>query len=98
MRPLICIENNYPSITLHQMEQLKSPSQCVYTYLLHNGIVELVGPEEEERCIVAEDYKEVRNSRKKCNVNHFTHCQIHPSLSFSLGTNLIPFFNLIDMR
>ena len=75
------------------MEQLKSPSQCVYTYLLHNGIVELVGPEEEERCIVAEDYKEVRNSRKKCNVNHFTHCQIHPSLSFSLGTNLIPFFN-----
>lgn len=93
MRPLVVVEENHPCKIKQQMNELQFKRKNLFSHLLHHGIIEFVGPEEEERCIVAEDYKELKDSCIDQSGKQFTHCQLHPCFSFSLGASLVPFAN-----
>ncbi|MCO5586206.1 hypothetical protein L7F22_040145 [Adiantum nelumboides] len=89
LRPLILLQGNRPRVSKKHFNELLPSSKSIF----YPGVMEAMGPEEEENCIVAEDFKELQRSRNEADSKNYTHCQLHPCLSFSLGCSLIPFFN-----
>ncbi|KAH7288318.1 hypothetical protein KP509_31G021700 [Ceratopteris richardii] len=88
LRPLILVKKNRTCIG-----KMKFGKLSISGSYIDPGLIELLGPEEEESCLVAEDYKELQRSRRENDNKCYTHCQLHPCFSFSLGANLIPFSN-----
>ncbi|KAI5076657.1 hypothetical protein GOP47_0008722 [Adiantum capillus-veneris] len=89
LRPLILLQRNRSHINKKQLNEMSLSGRLV----LYPGAMEAMGPEEEESCIVAENYKELQRARNEADGKNYTHCQLHPCFSFSLGSSLIPFFN-----
>ncbi|ANM64217.1 RNA polymerase Rpb2 domain 4 [Arabidopsis thaliana x Arabidopsis arenosa] len=81
LRPLLVVEN------LHKLKQDK-PTQYPFKHLLDQGILELIGIEEEEDCTTAWGIKQLLKEPK-----NYTHCEL--DLSFLLGVScaIVPFAN-----
>ncbi|XP_009145936.1 DNA-directed RNA polymerases IV and V subunit 2 [Brassica rapa] len=81
LRPLMVVEN------LHKLKQSK-PSKYTFEHLLDQGILELIGIEEEEDCTTAWGTKQLLKQQKS-----YTHCEL--DLSFLLGVScaIVPFAN-----
>ncbi|CAL9222081.1 unnamed protein product [Arabidopsis halleri] len=81
LRPLLVVEN------LHKLKQDK-PTQYPFEHLLDQGILELIGIEEEEDCNTAWGIKQLLKEPK-----NYTHCEL--DLSFLLGVScaIVPFAN-----
>ncbi|KFK44270.1 nuclear rna polymerase d2a [Arabis alpina] len=81
LRPLLVVEN------LHKLKEDK-PSQYTFEHLLDQGILELIGMEEEEDCTTAWGIKQLLKEPK-----NYTHCEL--DLSFLLGVScaIVPFAN-----
>ncbi|KAL0816584.1 hypothetical protein Bca101_073028 [Brassica carinata] len=81
LRPLLVVEN------LHKLKQSK-PSKYTFQHLLDQGILELIGIEEEEDCTTAWGTKQLLKQQKS-----YTHCEL--DLSFLLGVScaIVPFAN-----
>ncbi|XP_071709446.1 DNA-directed RNA polymerases IV and V subunit 2-like [Rutidosis leptorrhynchoides] len=102
MRPLLVVEN------LKKIKTLKCGSYS-FQSLLDNGIIELIGTEEEEDCYTAWGVKYLFQPdlafSTGCNVSSimneanlkkaplFTHCELDPSFLLSLSCGIIPFAN-----
>ncbi|XP_042048531.1 DNA-directed RNA polymerases IV and V subunit 2-like isoform X1 [Salvia splendens] len=85
LRPLFVVQN------LKKIKDLKG--EFLFQSLLNNGIVELIGPEEEEDCQTAWgiDYlftAELDNPPVK-----YTHCEFDSSFLLGLSCGIIPFAN-----
>ncbi|XP_028807131.1 DNA-directed RNA polymerases IV and V subunit 2 [Neltuma alba] len=84
LRPLLVVDN-LGKIKRSEWEQSSFQS------LLNEGIVELIGPEEEEDCITAWGvqylFEEAKSSVK------YTHCELDMSFLLGLSCSLVPFAN-----
>ncbi|XP_047307059.1 DNA-directed RNA polymerases IV and V subunit 2-like [Impatiens glandulifera] len=87
IRPLMVVKN------LRKIKDLQNMDQS-FQYLLDNGIVELIGPEEEEDCQTALGIKYLFMEDKgiRC-PSTYTHCELDASFLLSLSCALIPFAN-----
>ncbi|CAI9273427.1 unnamed protein product [Lactuca saligna] len=82
MRPLLCVEN---------LKNIKSLKTGDYSFqsLVNNGIIELIGTEEEEDCYTAWGVKHLFNKTSPL----YTHCELDMSFLLSLSCGIIPFAN-----
>ncbi|KAI3955226.1 hypothetical protein MKW98_020859 [Papaver atlanticum] len=85
LRPLLIVEN------IRKIKLLKGG----YTFqsLLDEGIVELIGVEEEEDCQTAWDIKYLFLGEKKQPPIKYTHCELDLSFLLGLSCGIIPFAN-----
>lgn len=86
LRPLIVIKN-LPKIRL-----LKG-GKYSFQDLLDNGIIELIGPEEEEDCCTAWDIKYLFLENDQHAPTKYTHCELDMSFMLGLSCGIIPFAN-----
>ncbi|KAL4556666.1 hypothetical protein LXL04_034820 [Taraxacum kok-saghyz] len=82
LRPLIVVEN------LHRIRVLKG-GKYSFQDLLDNGVVELIGAEEEEDCSTAWDVKYLFMDPPK----KYTHCELDMSFMMGISCGIIPFAN-----
>lgn len=82
MRPLLCVEN---------LKNIKSLKTGDYSFqsLVNNGIIELIGTEEEEDCYTAWGVKHLFQKTSPL----YTHCELDMSFLLSLSCGIIPFAN-----
>lgn len=85
LRPLLVVRN------LLKIKGSKSEPQT-FQSLLDNGVIELVGPEEEEDCCTAWGVQSLFEKVGKSSVK-YTHCELDKSFLLGLGCSLIPFPN-----
>lgn len=83
MRPLLFVEN------LKKIKFLKG-SDYSFQNLLDNGIIELIGTEEEEDCYTAWGVKYLFHDKSS---HLYTHCELDMSFLLSLSCGIIPFAN-----
>uniref|UniRef100_A0A5B7ANF1 DNA-directed RNA polymerase subunit beta n=1 Tax=Davidia involucrata TaxID=16924 RepID=A0A5B7ANF1_DAVIN len=83
LRPLLVVEN------LRKIKALKS-GDYTFQSLLDNGIIELIGAEEEEDCCTAWGIKYLLMENEG---NPFTHCELDMSFLLGLSCGIIPFAN-----
>ncbi|KAI3955227.1 hypothetical protein MKW98_020860 [Papaver atlanticum] len=85
LRPLLIVEN------INKIKLVKGG----YTFqsLLDEGIVELIGVEEEEDCQTASGIKYLFLGEKKQPPITYTHCELDLSFLFGLSCGIIPFAN-----
>ncbi|KAA8515253.1 hypothetical protein F0562_018517 [Nyssa sinensis] len=83
LRPLLVVEN------LRKIKALKG-GDFTFQFLLENGIIELIGAEEEEDCRTAWGIKYLlmENEGKS-----YTHCELDMSFLLGLSCGIIPFAN-----
>lgn len=93
LRPLLVVESQALKITSAHIAALNSGRPDGLTYLLNQGVMELMGVEEEEQAVIALDTAELEVARGNPHANFFTHCELHPALLFGLGACMIPFAN-----
>lgn len=86
LRPLLVVKN------LHKIKLLKGGGHS-FQDLLDNGVVELIGPEEEEDCCTAWDIKYLFLEEKKHDPSKYTHCELDMSFMLGLSCGIIPFAN-----
>lgn len=86
LRPLLVVQN------LHKFRLLKGGTHS-FQDMLDNGIVELIGTEEEEDCCTAWDIKYLFLQNEKHNPKKYTHCEIDMSFMLGLSCGIIPFVN-----
>lgn len=86
MRPLLVVKN------LHKIKILKGGGYS-FQDLLDNGVVELIGTEEEEDCCTAWDIKYLFLEDDKHNPAKYTHCELDMSFMLGLSCGIIPFAN-----
>jgi DNA-directed RNA polymerase-4/5 subunit 2 len=82
LRPLLVVDN------LKKIKDLKTGAS--FQSLLDNGIIELVGTEEEEDCHVAWGIKYLLTENFK---ETYTHCELDLSYLLGLSAGIIPFVN-----
>lgn len=92
-RPLLIIENGELLLKKEHIEQIKrgdwdEPPGNTWTKLISKGFVELVDKQEEEFANVVMFPSEIKNHPHRMTL---THCELHPSMSFGVGVNMIPF-------
>ncbi|KAI3793439.1 hypothetical protein L1987_36058 [Smallanthus sonchifolius] len=85
MRPLLLVEG------LKNIKLLKSGDYS-FQSLLDNGIIELIGTEEEEDCYTAWGIKHLFHNTDE-NSPKYTHCELDMSFILSLSCGIIPFAN-----
>ncbi|KAK9061257.1 hypothetical protein SSX86_018437 [Deinandra increscens subsp. villosa] len=85
MRPLLVVES------LENIKFLKSGDYS-FQSLIDNGIVELIGSEEEEDCYTAWGIKYLFHNTET-NSPKYTHCELDMSFLLSLSCGIIPFAN-----
>ncbi|KAJ7297966.1 hypothetical protein O6H91_Y025100 [Diphasiastrum complanatum] len=93
LRPLLIVENQRLLMTKKHIIKAKAlKSESAFRSLLQEGVVELLGVEEEEGALVALNVEDlgVQNRRQ---IIHYTHCELHPSFILGLGASVIPFPN-----
>lgn len=81
LRPLLVVEN------LHKLKQDK-PTQYPFEHLLDQGILELIGIEEEEDCNTAWGIKQLLKEP-----NNYTHCELDMSFLLGVSCAIVPFAN-----
>ncbi|CAI9088450.1 OLC1v1022778C2 [Oldenlandia corymbosa var. corymbosa] len=86
LRPLLVVDN------LRKIKDLKGGSFCFQT-LLDNGIVELIGPEEEEDCVAAWGLECLLRASQEDPPRKYTHCELDMSFLLGLSCGIIPFAN-----
>lgn len=96
-RPLYIVEDGELKIKKKHIIDLRAgklddKTGNAWLYFLYNGIIEFLDKTEEENTFIAvfpdEFYALPKEERKL-----YTHCEIHPTLIFGVGANLIPFMN-----
>ncbi|XP_061365275.1 DNA-directed RNA polymerases IV and V subunit 2-like [Gastrolobium bilobum] len=85
LRPLLVVGN------LHKIKGYESEHYS-FQSLLDDGVVELVGPEEEEDCLTAWGVLYLFSKEDNSSVK-FTHCELDMSFLLSLSCSLVPFAN-----
>ncbi|XP_061365253.1 DNA-directed RNA polymerases IV and V subunit 2-like [Gastrolobium bilobum] len=85
LRPLLVVGN------LHKIKGYKSEHYSFQT-LLDNGVIELIGPEEEEDCCTAWGVQYLFANEGKSSVK-YTHCELDMSFLLGLSCSLVPFAN-----
>ncbi|XP_061362285.1 DNA-directed RNA polymerases IV and V subunit 2-like isoform X3 [Gastrolobium bilobum] len=85
LRPLLVLGN------LHKIKGSKSEHYS-FQFLLDNGVIELVGPEEEEDCCTAWSVQYLFAKEGKSSVK-YTHCELDMSFLLGLSCSLVPFAN-----
>ncbi|KAJ4707779.1 DNA-directed RNA polymerase subunit beta [Melia azedarach] len=86
LRPLLVVEN------LGRIKSLKGKNYS-FQSLLDNGIIELVGTEEEEDCCTAWGIKYLFKDIEEMKPMKFTHCELDMSFLLGLSCGIIPFAN-----
>ncbi|KAL6985162.1 DNA-directed RNA polymerases IV and V subunit 2 [Sarracenia purpurea var. burkii] len=86
LRPLLVVEN------LRKIKTLKG-GDYNFQSLLDNGVIELIGPEEEEDCITAWGIKCLLMENKVDQPVRYTHCELDMSFLLGLSCAIIPFAN-----
>lgn len=86
MRPLLVVQN------FHKIKTLKGGGYS-FQDLLDNGVVELIGPEEEEDCVTAWDMKYLFLENDGHDPAKYTHCELDMSFMLGLSCGIIPFAN-----
>ncbi|KAL8251734.1 hypothetical protein R6Q59_035427 [Mikania micrantha] len=86
LRPLLVVKN------LRKIKLLKGGGYS-FQDLLDNGVVELIGPEEEEDCCTAWDIKYLFLENDDHNPSKYTHCELDMSFMLGLSCGIIPFAN-----
>ncbi|KAK8559872.1 hypothetical protein V6N13_016605 [Hibiscus sabdariffa] len=87
MRPLLVVEN------LFKLKAFKGKENYTFQSLLDNGIIELIGAEEEEDCCTAWDLKYLLTDVEEKQPVKYTHCELDMSFLLSLSCGIIPFAN-----
>lgn len=85
LRPLLVVDN------LRKIEGFKG-EQISFQYLLNKGVIELIGPEEEEDCITAWGVQYLFAKDAITSVN-YSHCELDMSFLLGLSCSLVPFAN-----
>lgn len=105
LRPLFVVQKDNDTGRCHLMlrrehlEKLENQDEdnpFTWTDLIREGVVELVGCEEEETCMIAmyeEDmYPDTTNGEESESYSSdYTHCEIHPSMILGVCGSIIPF-------
>ncbi|XP_060204424.1 DNA-directed RNA polymerases IV and V subunit 2 [Lycium barbarum] len=86
LRPLLVVSN------LKKIKALKG-GDYGFQALLDNGIIELIGPEEEEDCRTAWGVEYVLKADKENPPAKYTHCELDMSFLLGLSCGIIPFAN-----
>lgn len=86
LRPLLVVEN------LHHIKAIKGDTYS-FKALLDKGIVELIGPEEEEDCCTAWGINYLFKASESKHPVKYTHCELDMSFLLGLSCGLIPFAN-----
>ncbi|KAM0039516.1 putative DNA-directed RNA polymerase [Helianthus debilis subsp. tardiflorus] len=86
LRPLLVVKH------LHKIKLLKGGGYS-FQDLLDNGVVELIGTEEEEDCCTAWDIKYLFLENDDHNPGKYTHCELDMSFMLGLSCGIIPFAN-----
>lgn len=86
LRPLLVVEN---------LSKIKGYKVENYTFqsLLHKGIVELIGTEEEEDCRTAWGIKYLFMEKEGNAPTKYTHCELDMSFLLGLSCGIIPYAN-----
>lgn len=87
LRPLLVLENNRLVLKKEHIAQLKA-KKIHWNDLLIDGVIELLGVEEEESAMIAMWEK---NLYEKSYVSVYTHVEIHPSMILGVCGSIIPF-------
>ncbi|CAK9182017.1 unnamed protein product [Ilex paraguariensis] len=86
LRPLLVVGN------LKKIKDLKGGDYS-FQSLLENGIIELIGPEEEEDCYTAWGIKYLLMEKEGKQPMEYTHCELDMSFLLGLSCGIIPFAN-----
>ncbi|ONK73942.1 uncharacterized protein A4U43_C03F1170 [Asparagus officinalis] len=86
LRPLLIVEN------LKKVKSLKGGISS-YQSLVNEGIIELIGVEEEEDCRAAWGIRYLLQEGSKQAAIPYTHCELDPSFLLGLSCGIIPFAN-----
>jgi DNA-directed RNA polymerase-4/5 subunit 2 len=96
LRPLLLVQNQRLVLSRQHLKKLKvmmrlhGPGAC-WTYLLKEGVVELLGIEEEEKVMVATNGQDLEKAREYAHAPVYTHSEIDSSFLLGLGAVMIPF-------
>ncbi|KZV37782.1 DNA-directed RNA polymerase IV and V subunit 2-like [Dorcoceras hygrometricum] len=85
LRPLLVVRN------LKNIKELKG--DYIFQTLLDKGVIELIGPEEEEDCQTAWGVKYLFTTEKARLPVKYTHCELDCSFLLGLSCGIIPFTN-----
>ncbi|XP_076947913.1 DNA-directed RNA polymerases IV and V subunit 2-like [Bidens hawaiensis] len=86
LRPLLVVKN------LHKIRLLKGGGHS-FQDLLDNGVLELIGTEEEEDCCTAWGIKYLFMENDYHTPEKYTHCELNMSFMLGLSCGIIPFAN-----
>ncbi|KAK4792030.1 hypothetical protein SAY86_022465 [Trapa natans] len=86
LRPLLVVEN------LKKIKTLKG-SSFTFVNLLDEGIIELIGAEEEEDCCTAWSIRYILREEGSKKPVKYTHCELDMSFLLGLSCGIIPFAN-----
>ncbi|XP_020519928.1 DNA-directed RNA polymerases IV and V subunit 2 isoform X1 [Amborella trichopoda] len=92
LRPLLIVENNKLCVSLEQINEFIKKG-CPFQYLLDKRIVEFIGVEEEEDCLIAWGVKHLLSDEKNQPAQKYTHCELDLSFLLGLSCGMIPFAN-----
>ena len=92
-RPLLRVKNTNLLITNDIINKLNK-AELLWDNLLtsskiDDSVIEYIDPEEQSWSLIATKPKDI--IVKSCNINRFTHCEIHPSTIFGVLASCIPF-------
>ncbi|XP_010937061.1 DNA-directed RNA polymerases IV and V subunit 2 [Elaeis guineensis] len=86
LRPLLIVEN------LEKISKLKG-GVCSFQHLMDQGIIELIGVEEEEDCPTAWGIRHLFMGDEGQPAPKYTHCELDVSFLLGLSCGIIPFAN-----
>lgn len=84
-----------PLLVVNNLKKIKSFKGGNYSFesLLDNGVIELIGSEEEEDCCTAWDIKYLMKENGGDTPMKYTHCELDMSFVLGLSCGLVPFAN-----
>lgn len=96
LRPLLIVKDQRLAMSKRQLKTLQTMSKrestdACWNYLLEQEVVELLGTEEEEGALIAQNRDDLEAARKHSDALLYTHCEIDVSYIFGLGASVIPF-------
>ncbi len=84
MRPLFVVEDGKLLINKDDIDLVES-GEFAWNDLLENGLVEMIGAEEQDQNYLVANYPSELTERK------FDYCELHPALLFGVGASTVPF-------
>ena len=93
MRPLLLVQDQRLVLSKRHLKRMRSGKTLKESWemLLHDGVVEYLGVEEEERATVALRTDDLVKAQASNNVPLYSHCEIDVSFLLGLGASTIPF-------